>query len=162
MAGSNDGASVLNYPVTSFNFGLEIGNALVAAFTELSGFGASMEVQEYKEGGFNRHTHKFPGRTTFSNVTLKWGMTDNEELWDWYLEVLQGVASAGKSFRRDVSIVSFDVYKSAGSGPRPVARRWNLLGAFPVKWTGPSWNSGQSQAAIETLEFAYRDLDRKA
>ncbi len=160
---NSPGAPGLVDPVTAFNFGLEVGNIVIAAFTEVSGLSASMEVFEYKEGGFNEHTHKFPGRTTLGNITLKWGMTDNQDLWDWYMDVVRWSSSAtGKNPRRDVSIVSFAGFKSGDAGgTRPPASRWNLVGAFPVKWNGPTWNSGQSQVAIESLELAYRNVDRK-
>jgi len=164
-AGQNAGSPVLVDPVAAFNFGLEVGNIVLAAFTEVSGLNAQMEVFEYKEGGFNQHTHKFPGRTSLGNVTLKWGMTDNTDLWEWYMDVLRWTSSrTGSNPRRDVSIVHFDSYRSGSSGgaTRPVARRWNLLGAFPVKWTGPTWNTTQSSVAIEALEIAYRDIDPRA
>lgn len=160
--GQNAGSPVLVDPVTAFNFGLEVGNVVIAAFTEVSGFSAQMEVFEYKEGGFNEHTHKFPGRTTLGNVTLKWGMTDSTDLWDWYMEVVGWTSSrSGSNPRRDISIVHFGGAPGGGSG-RAMTRRWDLLGAFPVKWTGPAWNTTQSQVAIESIELAYRDLGRRA
>jgi phage tail-like protein len=151
------GSHVFVDPTTTFNFGLEIGSVVVAAFTEVSGMSAQMDVFEYKEGGLNEHTHKFPGRTSFGNVTLKWGMTESQDLWDWYLETLRWTSSAtGNNPRRDVSVVSF----KSGEGKTP-ASRWNLIDAFPVKWTGPSWNTAQSTIAIESLEIAFRTMDRK-
>ncbi len=153
------GSHALVDPTTVFNFGLEVGNVMVAAFTEVTGMSAQMEVFEYKEGGLNEHTHKFPGRTSFGNVTLKWGMTDDQELWDWYLKTLQWTSSgSGENPRRDVSIVAFA--GKSGSGTKPTSGRWNLVGAFPVKWTGPSWNTTQSSIAIESLEIAFRTMER--
>lgn len=155
------GSHALVDPTTVFNFGLEVGNVMVAAFTEVTGLSAQMDVFEYKEGGLNEHTHKFPGRTSFGNVTLKWGMTDDQELWDWYLKTLRWTSSAsGENPRRDVSIVSFASFKGSGSGTKPAAGRWTLVGAFPVKWTGPAWNTTQSNIAIESLEIAFRTMDR--
>ena len=153
MAGPTAGSHALVDPATVLNFGLEVGNLVIAAFTEIAGMSAQVDVFEYKEGGLNEHTHKFPGRTSFGNVTLKWGMTDNQDLWDWYLETLRWTSSAtGKNPRRDVSIVSFGSFQSGGGGgSKPAVARWNLVGAFPVKWTGPSWNTTQSNIAIESL-----------
>jgi phage tail-like protein len=37
--------------------------------------------------------------------------------------------------------------------------RWNFAGTFPAKWTGPSFEAGSSQAAIETLELAYQSVE---
>jgi phage tail-like protein len=36
--------------------------------------------------------------------------------------------------------------------------RWNLINAFPVKWSGGSMNTDQSQVYVETLELAYQEF----
>jgi len=35
---------------------------------------------------------------------------------------------------------------------------WNLLGAVPVKWTGPSLDIMSNSIATETLEVAYQEI----
>jgi hypothetical protein len=49
-------------------------NYVVAGFSECSGLEASIDVLEYREGGQNTFVHKFPGRASFSNITLKHGV----------------------------------------------------------------------------------------
>ena len=125
----------------------------VAGFGELSGLQAQTEVFEYKEGGLNTHAHKLPGRTTYSNVTLKWGSTDDYTLWDWYHSVI--TAPAMRDLKKPVSIIQFD-------GQLSELRRWNLHDAYPIKWVGPSFNSSSSQVGIETLELAFADFEMVA
>ena len=36
--------------------------------------------------------------------------------------------------------------------------RWQVLGAVPVRWQGPSFDPATSQAAVETLEIAHAGL----
>lgn len=131
-------------------FAVELEGVHVAGFGELSGLQAQTEVFEYKEGGLNTYVHKLPGRTSYSNVTLKWGSTDNTVLWDWYADVI--ASQALSSLKKAVSVIQFD-------GEHEELRRWNLRDAFPVKWVGPSFNTAQSQVGIETLELAFAEFE---
>jgi len=130
-------------------FFVEITGVTQAEFRECSGLQAQTEVFEYKEGGMNRYTHKLPGRTSFSNVTLKWGSSATLALWEWYSRVS---AKKDKSAElKSVSIIQFD-----SQGTEKL--RWNLSEAYPVKWTGPNFNAGEASVAIESLELAFADL----
>lgn len=131
-------------------FALEMGSVHVALFGEISGLQAQSEVFEYKEGGVNDYSHKLPGRTTYTNVTLKWGSSGEQALWDWYREIISSPSPASK--KKTVSIVQFDAKHEE-------VRRWNLRGAFPVKWVGPNFNAAQSQVSIDTLELAYSEFE---
>lgn len=134
-------------------FALEMESLQIASFGEISGLQLQTEVFEYKEGGVNTYSHKLPGRTTYSNVTLKWGSTDDYHLWDWYYAVVTSGKPA--SLKKSVSVIQFDAEHRE-------VRRWNLLDAFPVKWVGPSFNTQQSQVGIETLELAYAEFEMVA
>jgi phage tail-like protein len=131
-------------------FALEMGSLQVALFGEISGLQAQSEVFEYKEGGVNTYTHKLPGRTSYTNVTLKWGSTAEQGLWEWYRDIIASTKPA--SLKKAISIIQFDAEHRE-------VRRWNLRDAFPVKWVGPSFNSSQSQVSIESLELAYAEFE---
>jgi phage tail-like protein len=137
-------------PYLVHQFALELGNVRIALFGEVTGLQAQSEVFEYKEGGINTYTHKLPGRTSFTNVTLKWGSTEDHQLWDWYAKLIASTKPASE--KKAISIIQFDAEHQE-------VRRWNLRGAFPVKWVGPGFNSQQSQVAIETLELAFSDFE---
>jgi phage tail-like protein len=36
--------------------------------------------------------------------------------------------------------------------------RWDFIGAYPVKWSGPELDAASNQIAIEALELAYESL----
>lgn len=131
------------------HFSLEIGGIAAASFLECTGLQMQTEVFEYKEGGVNSYSHRLPGRTTYTNVTLKWGSTDSPALLNWYNSFITS-KKKGDSLK-NVSIVQFD-------GSFKEIRRWNLTGAYPAKWVGPSFNAGTSAVAIETLELAFFEL----
>ncbi len=131
-------------------FALEMDSVQIALFGEITGLQAQSEVFEYKEGGVNDYSHKLPGRTTYTNVTLKWGSCGDHHLWDWYSKVIESKAPASQ--KKALSVIQFN-------DEHEEVRRWNLRGAFPVKWIGPSFNSAQSQVGIETLELAFTDFE---
>src|SRR6185295_15053921 len=135
-------------PFGSYNFLVEIDSISRAAFHEASGFDSTIDVIEHREGGENTTLRKLPGMTKYSNIVLKRGITDDQELYAWHLKAIQG-----KVERRNGSIVMLD------NNGAEVAR-WNFVRAWPVKWTGPSFNAETSDVAIETLELAHEGLAR--
>ena len=137
-------------PFLTFNFAVEIGGVVVAAFNEVSGLQAEIEVQEYREGGVNEYIHKLAGPARYpSSLSLKRGITDATELWDWYWDVMQGRVE-----RKSISVVLMD-------SAHVEKKRWNFKGAYPVKWVGPSLRASAAEVAIETLELAHSGIERK-
>ena len=134
-------------PFRSFNFAVELDGIARAGFRECSGLNASQDPIEYREGTEGPTARKLPGMVKYSNITLKWGMTDDTELWDWRKK-----AMTGKVERKNGSIVLLD-----DTGAEKM--RWNFREAWPTKWTGPSFNATGNEVAIETLEIAHEGLE---
>ena len=128
-------------PIAKFRFGVEIQGVVAGWFTECSELSLEREVTPYKEGGVNDYVHQLPNHVSFSRITLKRGMADNV-LWDWFQKGLYD----GKVELHNVSIVLYD-------WDRAEAKRWNLVDAYPVKWTGPDLEGDSDNLAIETLEI---------
>ncbi len=139
-------------PLATYKFHVEIGHVKEALFIECSGLEMSTEVEEYKEGGVNDFIHKFPGRTKYSNVTLKRGFALSNELFDWFRELEKGILSKDEKKLRPVTIT---LYSSADQKAKI---KWNLSNAFPVKWVGPSFKTGEAATAIESIEFAHHGI----
>ena len=135
-------------PFMSYRFLVEIDGISRASFTECSGFESTVEVTEYREGGDNNTVRKLPGRTTFSNIQLRWGSADDTELYDWHKKIADGDIE-----RRDGSIILMD------RKGQEVAR-WNFVNAWPTKWDGPDLNSTSSDTSIEMIELAHEGIER--
>src|SRR3954466_14372458 len=91
-------------PYRNYSFLVEIGGITQAGFSECTGFGSSVDPTEYREGNETALTvRKLPGMTKFTNITLKWGLTDSRELFDWYTDITKG-----KIERKNGSIVLMD------------------------------------------------------
>jgi phage tail-like protein len=116
-------------------------------FSEVSGLEGTLQLEEYSEGGENRFVHKFATRMTYSNITLRRGITLSEDLWNWHYAYV-----TGKGKRRDGLIV----LKNELSIP---VKAWIFRRGLPLKWSGPSFNAAQSSVAIEALEIAHEGLE---
>ena len=121
-------------------------DAPVGGFSECSGIEMAMTPEEYKEGGRNGGTLKFPSRVTWSNLTLKRGVANSTELWDWHYGFV-----IGEGKRRDGMITLLDEQRST----RCI---WYFTRGLPIKYTGPQLNATQNNVAIETIEIAHEGL----
>ena len=135
-------------PFFNFNFLVEIDGITRAAFHEVSGLDSTIDVIEHREGGDNTTPRKLPGMTKHSNIVLKWGMTDDQELYQWHRDVVSGTVQ-----RRNGSIVLLD-----RSGQE--VARWNFFKAWPSKWTGPSLTAEGNDVSIEQLELTNEGVVR--
>ena len=135
-------------PYRNFNFRLEIKGIQVGGFSDCSGFASSTDPIEYREGGENKFVRKLPSLTKTTNITLKWGLTDSRDLYNWYRDVMNG-----KLQRRDGSIIVVDL-----EGNDKV--RWNFFNAWPTKWDGPDFTAKGNDVAVETLELAIESIER--
>jgi phage tail-like protein len=135
-------------PYRNFSFLVEIDGITQAGFSDCSGFGASTDPVEYREGGETKTVRKLPGLTKYTNITLKWGLTDSRELYDWYRDVVNG-----KIDRKSGSIILLDL-----EGNEKV--RWNFFEAWPTKWDGPDFTAKGNDVSIETLELAHERVER--
>ena len=139
-------------PFATCKFHVEIGEIKEAAFNECSGLEMATDVFEYQEGGLNEYSHKLPGRTKLSNVTLKRGFAKSNELYKWYLEMEQDLLQGKSITRQQVTITLYS------TSVQKELMRWTLSDAFPVKWVGPAFKAAEAVVAIETLEFAHHGI----
>jgi len=121
-------------------------DSAVGGFSECTGIEMAMAPEEYKEGGRNGGLLKFPTRVTWSNLTLKRGLANSTELWDWHY----GFA-IGEGQRRDGMITLLDEQRST----RCI---WYFTRGLPIKYSGPALNATQNNVAIETIEIAHEGL----
>ncbi len=126
-------------------FKLAIDHKEVAYFTELSGLTGEIETLTYNEGGRNDYIHKLPTRMKHPNLVLKRGVSKTKELQDWFLDCYMGPTRKA---------VSLTMVNEAGEG----VRAWSFDQAFPVKWTGPNFNTQQATTAVEAIEIVHNGL----
>jgi phage tail-like protein len=118
----------------------------VGGFSECSGLEASMQVDEWREGGRNDAVLRFPGHVTHPNLKLRRGMATGTDLWAWHQGFLQG---RGK--RRD------GVIELLGSDGTPV-ETWRFRRGLLVRWAASAFSAIQNSLAIEEVEIAHEGL----
>lgn len=132
-------------------FLVEVDGQPIGRFHEVSGLSVDVAVEDVEEGGQNGFVHKLPGRMTWPNLVLKRGMTETDNLLAW-LNKSSGDGFAGQQHKVTRSTLAI-VLMSADGTTR--LRSWNFEGAFPVKWSGPTFAYSSSDPADEELEIAH-------
>ncbi len=134
-------------PYAGYNFWVEWDGIIHAGFSECSGLNATRAAGDYREGTDKALTkRRLPGLNTYNNITLKRGVTDNRELWEWHKKLVDG-----ETDRRNVSIILAD-----DRGEEKM--RWNLENSWPTTWTAPDFNASSDETAIETLELIHEGI----
>jgi phage tail-like protein len=133
-------------PYRNFIFKVEIDGVTQAGFSEASGQEDSNDVVEYREGNEVTTARKLPGLTKYGDVTLKWGLTDTRELWDWRQAVIDGQVQ-----RKNVHIV---VYDSQGNEKI----RWLFVRAWPSKLKAADMNAKGNEVAVMQLTLSHEGM----
>jgi phage tail-like protein len=139
-------------PLVSAWFGVEFQGQIVGAFQECSGLGSENEVVEYKASGPKGEfvIKKVPGRMSWEDITLKRGITDAMDMWEWRKQVEDGNVDEA---RKNGSIVMFNQ-----SGDE--IARWNFYNAWPSKITGPTANAESNEIGVEELTITHEKYER--
>jgi phage tail-like protein len=140
-------------PLIGFNFRLEIEGKLAGYFTEVSGVGSENEIVEHKivNDKGQEIVQKIPGRLKWQDVTLKRGITDKMDIWEWRKLVEEGKM---KDARTNCSIIMMD------RNYEDVAR-WNFVNAWPSKVTGPSVKSDSNEFGVEEVTLIHEGMVRE-
>ena len=144
-----------DYPIPKFHFRVQWGKDFRIGFTEVSGLDLETEVIEYREGSSKTYnSSKQPGRTKYSNVTLKRGTFEGD--YDFFMEwrktfYFQEGNQTGSRFRRNVEIMLLN------ENHEPIIT-WTLLNAWPSKVQSTDLKADANEVAIETMELVHEGL----
>ncbi|MCI9050461.1 MAG: phage tail protein [Lachnospiraceae bacterium] len=136
------------YPHGKFRYKVEIDGLEAGGFSEVSGFDASIDVIEYREGDMVQTPMKLPGLKKYGNITLKQGVADSDVLYQWMVLGIEGEV--------DRKTITITLINSAGDD----AASWQVINAWPTKYTAPDFNATSSEVAIESLEIAHEGMTR--
>lgn len=134
----------------AFKFLVEIDGVEVARFAKCSKLEAEIAVIEQFEGG-DITADKSPGRVKFSDLTLERGATKDQDLWNWFKEVVNVAANGGlvdAKYKRNLDIVAQD-------RDNTTLRRYRVYQAFPTKRSVGDWDD-KDENLMESVTLAYR------
>ena len=135
-------------PLRNFRFRVEIDAISATGFSEATGFDSTSDVIEYREGTDPAHVRKLPGLTKFGDITLKWGLGDDKEMFDWRQEVIDGTIS-----RRTVYVIALDETGTEKA-------RWQCFNAWPSKLDPVDFNAKGNDVGINTLTISCEEVKR--
>jgi len=137
-------------PYRVCNFKIVKGGETIAHFVECGPISVDVGTTEYRAGGVAQLVQKLPTYTTYSDVTLRYGLTSSTVMWDWFVAVTRGQID-----RANVSVILL-----GPDGSTPVIQ-WDLIRAFPRRWTSASLRANAREVAIEEVVLAYESLGRE-
>ena len=134
--------------IGSFNFRVEINGVTEGPFIYVSGIESQSEVIEYRNGADNL-TRKIPGRTSYSNIVMRRGYNNVDDLWEWRKSVTNGVIN-----RRNGSIIIL------GADAETEIIRFNFFQAWPCRYELGQFNGEVDSVLIEEIEIVTEIIER--
>ncbi|ETT24106.1 hypothetical protein RAJCM14343_1500 [Rhodococcus aetherivorans] len=138
----------------TFNFLIRIdtgdgGPLCEAAFAECAGLEMSATAKTIMEGGNNAGPVHLAGPVSYGTATLKRGMSETFDLWNWFDQVHR---DDGRHRRADCEIEVRTPDRTA------TAYSLRLTRCLPVKLKAPDLNAKEGGIAIEEIEIAYEGM----
>lgn len=138
-------------PYPNFNFTVSFTPDLdpVGGFSDVSGLMTELTVAEYRNGNDKEnHVQKIQGIHKVGDVTLKRGVIDTKQVWEWIKES----RTSGPAAKRQVRITLRD---ESGKDQQV----WTLTNVLPLKWSGPTLaGKGGGDVAMEELVLSCEGL----
>ena len=94
---------------------------------------------------------QIPGRLTWNPITLRRGVTDLKDVWDWRQMVVDGKIDDA---RTNASIIAYS------QSMEPVAQ-WDLTNAWPSQISGPEMASDSTDYMVEEITIVHEGMVRK-
>ncbi|WP_299441151.1 phage tail protein [uncultured Aquimarina sp.] len=136
------------YPPVGFHFSVEFTGLSTGEkdhqFQSVSGLTVDIETEEITEGGENRFKHKIPVRTKYPNLVLKRGLLVDSKVVDWCKKAVENF---------DFEPINL-IVKLLNEKHEPLLS-WNIVHAYPIKWSIADFNAEESKVVIETIELVY-------
>jgi phage tail-like protein len=139
---------MFDYPYTGFHFLVvfeifpQVPNDF--RFQEVTGLTVDVNLDTYNEGGENRFVHRLPGRTRYSDLVLKRGMTLVSGVTAWCVDAIENFNYQPTNML--VSLLNEDHL--------PVSS-WYITNAIPIRYEIAGLNAEQNQIVIETMTLRY-------
>jgi phage tail-like protein len=120
-------------------------SSIEMGFQEVGGLTATVGVKELPEGGENRFKHALPDRVTYSKLTLKRGLITDSSVLQWCINAISNF-----EFKPITIFV-----KLLDENHQPLVT-WEVVNAYPVKWSVSNFNAEQNSIVVESMELAYQ------
>jgi phage tail-like protein len=113
-------------------------------FQEVKGLSVTVNTEEYEEGGEGRFKHELPKGISYDNLVLKRGIIMNSKIVKWCKQAIENLQFEPKNLLIILLNENHDEICS-----------WNVVHAYPVKWSFSGLNAETNELLIETMEITY-------
>jgi phage tail-like protein len=114
-------------------------------FAECDGLEMTMEPKTLREGGNNTAQVHLAGPISYGKLTLRRGMTENLDIWNWFR-----FAASGE--RLGLKAQGIVVMRDGAGQPR---LRFELVDCLPIKLKAAAFNAKDGTVAVEEMQIAY-------
>lgn len=139
-----------NDPYRNFRFKVQIEGIQIASFAEATIPDSSTEAVPYREGTDLPHERKLSGLTKYGNITLKKGLTDSMDLYNWRKQIED---SGAINARKSMSLILIDEEGNEKA-------QWDIEAAWPTKYDPSDFSAKANEVVIETLEIVHEGIKR--
>jgi len=136
------------YPPVGFHFSVHFSiskNENDIRFQSVSGLSVEYETETIKEGGENRFLHTLPGRTKYTDLSLKRGLITDSEVLKWCFD----------AFENRIFVLA-DLQIMLLNEKHLPLKTWSIVQAWPKKWAVSDFNAEENSLVVETLDLSYR------
>ncbi len=137
-------------PYKNYRFLVEIDGLVQAGFKEVTIPDSSQDPIDYREGSDQPTVRKIPGLIKYGNISLKVGITDSMELYNWRKLVEDGKTD---DYRRNMAIILINEQGDPTG-------RWEFSDAWPTKYDAPDLNATDNNIAIEAIDIVHEGMKR--
>jgi len=137
------------YPPVSFYFKVEFpqisDSSADNSFQSVGGLSVEFDVETFREGGENRFEHKLPVRSKYPDLVLKRGMLTDSKVLKWCKDAFESMV-----FKPTTVIVHLMNEKGT------TIKTWNVVHAWPKKWSVSDFKSDDNTVVVESIELSYQ------
>ncbi len=147
------------YPAVGFHFRVSLGagdDDGDSRFQSVAGLSVEVETENKKEGGENRFEHVLPIRTKYPLLVLKKGLIQSKVFRKWCMDNINAITTMASQDPTKPLITPMDLTVSLLNPDGEELMVWNIVHAWPKKWSVSDLNAEQSSIVVETIELQYQ------
>lgn len=149
-------------PYRTFKFRVRVDNQTILGVTKITSLSRAISANELKEAGDQLSPRLQPGRVSYEDVTLEWGLSLDTEFEAWANAALQYRAdpSAVRNFKRTVLIDVYDLNAAVGGAGRPIFS-YKLHRCWVSNYVAlPALDAAASGIGIQSLTLKHEGWER--
>lgn len=139
-------------PYKSFKFEVSISGNMTfakAGFQKVSGLKAKTDVVEYREGADDNTVSKSPGLTKYDPIVLERGMSEDTDMWDFFLKAF----NADSKYRASMKIVLRDRVGNA-------VKTWNIVEAWVSEYDTGDFDAMSNNVMLEKITLQHEGFSK--